>query len=172
MAEPAGKTQADAPRTMSVVVEGGIPGFTQEQLATYLCEEMTAAHAASWQFTPASAADSSPNRIVWHFKLLPYAGGTVKYIGPALSHVESAFGARRAIGIDAKIYLDGQYQNSSFDQANIKGAKSDPSLDAAIQKIMRAIIANATASDLMPDAKPRALAGFFGSAASETDRRS
>ncbi len=141
IAEPAGKAEIDAPRTVSVVVEGALPGFTQDQLTAYVCQEMTAAHAASWQFTPASGTDSSPNRVVWHFKLLPYAGGTVKYIGPALSHVESAFGAHRAVGIDAKIYLDGKYQNSSFDQATIKGAKSDPSLDAAIQKILHAIIA-------------------------------
>jgi hypothetical protein len=172
-AGPPDVAPTDASVTVAVVVEGSIPGFTQDQLAAFVCQEMAASHAASWHFLPVSDAASSPNRVVWRFKLLPYAGGAVKYIGPALSRVESAFGTRRAVGIDAKIYLNGKYQSSTFDQATIKGSVPEPSFGATIQKIMHSIVANAVASDPHSDTKPTAFAELFVPAAgSEPNRRS
>ncbi len=171
-ADPPDVAPTDASVTLAVVIEGSLPGFTQDQLAAFVCQEMTASHAASWHFVPASDAASSPNRVVWRFKLLPYAGGAVKYIGPALSRVESAFGARRAVGIDAKIYLNGKYQSSTFDQATIKGSVADPTFGATIRKIMHSIIANAIAADPVSGAQPKAFAGIYGPAGSEPNRRS
>lgn len=135
--------------TVSVEIDGSLPGFTADQLSAYVSQQLAATHITSWHFEPgpaaAAAADQPANRIVWHFKQLPFAGGGVRYIGPALSKAREVFGVGRAVGIDAKIYLNGQYQATTFDQATVKGGPNDPGLAAAIQKVMKSIVANAAA---------------------------
>lgn len=141
--------------TVMVEIDGSLPGFTTDQLSAYVTRQMTAAHVTSWRFQPTSLApvggDQPSNRIVWHFKQLPFAGGGVRYIGPALSKAREVFGVGRAVGIDAKIYLNDKYQATTFDQATVKGGIDDPGLAAAIQKVMKSIIANAMAQE-PPDA--------------------
>lgn len=135
--------------TVSVEIDGSLPGFTNDQLSAYVSQQMAASHITSWHFEPGPAAmtaEGQPaNRIVWHFKQLPFAGGGVRYIGPAVSKAREVFGVGRAVGIDAKIYLNGQYQATTFDQATVKGGPNDPGLAAAIQKVMKSIVANASA---------------------------
>jgi hypothetical protein len=137
--------------TVSVEIDGSLPGFTADQLSAYISQQMAATHITSWKFEPgpsAGAAAAQPaNRIVWHFKLLPFAGGGVRYIGPALSKARDVFGVGRAVGIDAKIYLNGQYQATTFDQATVKGGANDPALATTIQKMMKSIVANAAAEE-------------------------
>jgi hypothetical protein len=141
--------------TVSVEIDGSLPGFTNDQLSAYISQQMAASHVTSWHFEPGPAAAATAgqpaNRIVWHFKQLPFAGGGVRYIGPALSRAREVFGVGRAVGIDAKIYLDGQYQATTFDQATVKGGPNDPSLAAAIQKVMKSIVANASAEGTHDD---------------------
>lgn len=139
-----------APVTVSVMVEGAVPGFSQDQLDLYVVREMTAANAGPWQFTPDPKGAPAPNRIVWHFRLLPYAGGTVRYIGPMVNKVEGMFGVRRAVGIDAKVYLGNQYQTSTFDQVSIRGGGEDDDLGHVIQRVLRSIVANAQATLRLP----------------------
>jgi hypothetical protein len=135
--------------TVSVEIDGSLPGFTNDQLSSYVSQQMAASHITSWHFergpTAAATTDQPANRIVWHFKQLPFAGGGVRYIGPALSKARDVFGVGRAVGIDAKIYLNGQYQATTFDQVTVKGGPNDPGLAAAIQKVMKSIVANASA---------------------------
>jgi hypothetical protein len=135
--------------TVSVEINGSVPGFTSEQLETYVAQQMAATHITAWRFEPGPAPDtptaSQPaNRVVWNFKPLPYAGGSIRYIGPALSAGKQLFGVGRAIGIDAKIYLNGQYQATTFDQVTVKGAH-DPDLSAVIQRVLKSIVADAMA---------------------------
>jgi len=140
----------NTPIAVSVEVEGSLPGFTADQLSAYVSQQMTDAHLTAWRFAPATqpqSGDEPPNRVVWHFKILPFAGGTVRYIGPALSKARDLFGVGRPVGIDAKIYLNGQYQSTSFDQATIKGGANDPGLSSAIKKVMNSIVANAFAAE-------------------------
>lgn len=143
------------PIAVAVEVEGAIPGFTAQQLSAFVSEQMADAHLTAWQFVPASPEPGKepPNRIVWQFKVLPYAGGTVRYIGPALSKARDLFGAGRPVGVDAKIFLDGQFQSTSFDQATIKGGPHDAGLYDAIKKVMQSIVANAFAAE--PPGGPR-----------------
>jgi hypothetical protein len=151
----------DAPMTISVEVEGSVPGFTNDQLSAYVSQQMADAHLTAWHFAPAvSATETSPppNRVVWHFKTLPYAGGTVRYIGPALSKARDLFGVGRPIGVDAKMFLNGQYQSTSFDQATIKGGPHDAGLSDVIKKVMNSIVANAFASEPQTGARLAALA--------------
>jgi hypothetical protein len=137
--------------TVMVEIDGSLPGFTTEQLSAYISQQLTASHITSWHFVPTSitptGGDQPSNRIVWHFKALPFAGGGVRYIGPALSKAREAFGVGRAVGIDAKIYLNDKFEATTFDQATIKGGANDPGLAAEIQKLMKSIVANATARE-------------------------
>jgi hypothetical protein len=146
----------DTPMTVSVEVEGSLPGFTADQLSAYVSQQMADAHLTAWRFapaTPASGATPPPNRVVWQFKILPFAGGSVRYIGPALSKARDLFGVGRPVGVDAKIYLNGQYQSTSFDQATIKGGPRDAGLSDVIKKVMHSIVANAFAAE--PETGPR-----------------
>jgi hypothetical protein len=144
-APQAGMDADGKPVTVSVEIEGSVPGFTQDQLSAYVSAQMTAAEVGSFQFAPANAAGNvePANRVVWRFKMLPYAGGSVRYIGPAISKLREGFGMERAVGIDAKIYLNGKYQASTFDQASIKGGAADPNLTSAIKKVTKMIVSNA-----------------------------
>jgi len=144
--------------TMVVEIDGPVPGFTKDELAAYVCQQMAASHATSWHFVPTStgstAGDQPPNRIVWRFKQLPFAGGGVRYIGPAMSKARAFFGVGRAVSIDAKIFLNDQFEATTFDQATIRGGADDPGLAAVIQKVMKSIVANAFAYESPDDRRP------------------
>ena len=139
--------------TVSVVIDGSLPGFTQDQLSSYITQQMEAADIVDWKFAAAPTGGAQPgNRIVWHFKLLPFAGGSIRYIGPVLSKARQEFGMGRAVGIDVKIFLNGQYQASTFDQVTIKGGPNDPNLNGAIQKVTRTIVSDALTQENIVDA--------------------
>ena len=141
-----------------VEIDGSVPGFTKDELAAYLCQQMTASHLTGWHFLPTSLAptggDQPSNRIVWHFKQLPYAGGGTRYIGPAVSRAKELFGVGRAVSIDAKIFLNDQFEATTFDQVTVKGGPDDPGLAAAIQKIMKSVVVNAFLTASPADTKP------------------
>ncbi len=141
-----------------VEIDGSVPGFSKDELESYLCQQLTASHLTGWHFYPTSMAptggDQPSNRIVWHFKPLPYGGGATRYIGPALSKARELFGVGRALGIDAKIFLNDQFEATTFDQVTVKGGKDDPGLAAAIQKIMKSVVANAFLTDVPGQAEP------------------
>ena len=141
-----------------VEVDGSVPGFTKDQLSAYLCRQMEASHLTGWHFVPTSMAatggDQPSNRIVWYFKPLPYGGGGTRYIGPALSKARQLFGVGRAISIDAKIFLNDEFEATTFDQVTVKGGQDDPSLAASIQKIMKSVVANAFLTASPDSGKP------------------
>jgi hypothetical protein len=134
---------------LSVLVEidGSVPGFTKEQLSEYLCKQMEASHLTGWHFVPTTLApmggDQPSNRIVWYFKPLPYGGGGTRYIGPAMSKARELFGVGRAISIDAKVFLNDEFEATTFDQVTVKGGQDDPGLAASVQKIMKSVVTNA-----------------------------
>jgi len=135
------------PLPVLVEIDGSVPGFTKDELETYLCQQLTASHLTGWRFLPTSLAptggDQPSNRIVWHFKQLPYAGGGTRYIGPAMSRAKELFGVGRAVSIDAKIFLNDEFEATTFDEVTIKGGPNDAGLAAAIQKIMKSVVTNA-----------------------------
>jgi len=147
-------------KDLAVIVEidGSLPGFSKDELTAYVCQQMAAAHVTSWHFVPtsmsATGGDQPSNRIVWQFKQLPFAGGGVRYIGPALSKAKALFGVGRPVSIDAKIFLNDEFEATTFDQATIKGGAEDSGLATVIQKVMKSIVDNAFAyaspNGLMP----------------------
>lgn len=87
-----------------VEVTGEVPGFTQAKLSQYLADQMQKSDNISWHFLP-NVKGSSPNRIVWKFRVLNavWKGGT--HMGfPSPSYSMSYLKA------EAKLYLNGEYQ--------------------------------------------------------------
>jgi hypothetical protein len=157
LAQTAGAATPNKELSVVVEIEGSLPGFRPDQLSAYVTEQMDAADITDWHFEAAPTDKPSTtepaNRVVWHFKMLPYGGGAVRYIGPAISKAKSMFGVGRPVGIDAKIYLDGKYQATTFDQITIKGGSDDVGLSNLIQKLTRSIVTNAMATE--PEGTPK-----------------
>lgn len=146
------------PLSVLVEVDGSVPGFSREELSAYLCKQMEASHLTGWRFVPTTMAamggDQPSNRIIWHFTPQPYGGGGTRYIGPALSKARQLFGVGRAVGIDAKIFLNDEFQATTFDQVTVKGGQDDPGLAAAIQKVMKSVVTNAFLTASPEDGRP------------------
>src|SRR5213594_4140016 len=99
--------------TALLVVErsGRVPGFqSAAQLCRCLALHMAEAQPGHWRFEPAAAGGApAPDRVEWRFTLQPYAGGEVRSFVPADMDDET-FGVHRPITIEARLYLNGEYQ--------------------------------------------------------------
>jgi hypothetical protein len=96
---------------LEVEESGAVPGFhSSEQLSRYLTLHMAEAQPANWRFEPAAAGDApAPDRVKWRFKLDPYAGGEVRsFVAPHMD--DETFAVHRPITIEARLYLNGEYQ--------------------------------------------------------------
>src|SRR5271163_11434 len=73
---------------VKVETRGSLPGYSQHELRAYVSRRMTALAAAPWRFEPANQLEPAilqslyPNRVIWTFRILPDAAGTVRYLGP------------------------------------------------------------------------------------------
>jgi hypothetical protein len=102
---------------------------------------MTDAGLANWRFEPAERDDPAPDRVEWNFKLNPYAGGEVRRFARSLID-ELGFHAHRPITIEAKLYLNGEYQTLVEKQAIIdEGAgPNDPHLAEAVANVTQNLL--------------------------------
>ncbi len=140
-----GRTEARAaaaPKTIALSVEasGALPGFRAADASPYLAEMMAKAHVEGWEFVPAApTAAPAANRVEWRFRLNPYAGGSIRQIIPipALSRV---FGIHRLLTAELRLYLDGDYQTTSFGEATIQGGAADKELAAFIAKLTQNLL--------------------------------
>lgn len=120
-----GATPASASALEIVVMDGAaqVPGMRGEELARTIAAAVQ--HVAPRDLSIGVSAPGHvlpPNRIEWRFHANPYAGGAVRYIGPARPVAERMFGMHRHVTAEAKLFLDGQFQSSGFDQATLPGA--------------------------------------------------
>ena len=100
---------------------------------------MADAHLTDWRFEPAADHSSAPDRIEWSFKLSPYAGGEVRsFTRPHLA--DRTFGAHRPITIEARLYLNGEYQALVEKQAVIQGGPDDTDLAAAVASVTQNLL--------------------------------
>jgi hypothetical protein len=140
--------QAPAPRkftTLSVDASGSLPGFSTVEARQYLAQEMAKGAGAGWTFTPAPQGGSpAPDRIEWRFRLDPYAGGGIRQIIPIPS-VKRLFGTHHLISVEARLYLDGEYETMTFGEATVSGGGQDAELAGLIDRLTRNILAEATA---------------------------
>ena len=121
-----------------------VPGFhSSEQLLRYLTFRMAEAAPANWRFEPAAARNTFvSDRVKWRFKLNPYAGEEVRtYAPPSIK----TFGAR-LITIEARLYLNGEYQTLVKEKAIIEGGPDDPDLGTAVGNLTQNLLSPSAAS--------------------------
>jgi hypothetical protein len=124
---------------LKVEASGGLPGFRSGELRRYLALHTEEIGLGDWRFEPAADDASTPNRVVWTFKLSPHAGGEVRSHGvPRMA--ERTFGVRRPITIEARLYLNGEYQTLVEGQATIQGGPNDPDLAAAVTSLTQNLL--------------------------------
>jgi hypothetical protein len=92
-----------------------------------------------WRFAPAADDGAARDRIEWSFKSNPYAGGKVHSFALSRS-TERAFGVYRPITIEARLYLNGEYQTLVEKQAIIQGGQNDSDLAAAVASITQDLL--------------------------------
>jgi hypothetical protein len=126
---------------LTVEGSGVVPGFhSSEQLRRYLTFHMARAEAANWRFEPVAAGNTPvPDRVKWRFKLNPYAGGEVRcFVPPQME--DTTFGVHRPITIEARLYLNGEYQSLAKEKAIIQGGPDDPDLAAAVASLTQNLL--------------------------------
>ncbi len=131
MLMPFASAIAAAATTLQVQASTGLPGFHRGDLQRYLALHMAEARLGEWRFEPAADNDSAANRVEWTFKLNPYAGGEVRNFVRTQIY-EQRLGVRRPITIEARLYLNGEYQTLVERQAVIQGGPNDPEFAAAV----------------------------------------
>ena len=125
--------------TLQVETSDTLPGFHIADLARYLAVQMSAARLADCRFEPSVDNSSAPDRVEWRFKLSPYAGGEVRsFARPHMA--ERIFGEYRSVTIEARLYLDGEYQTLVEKQAVIEGGPNDPNLAAAVADVTQTLL--------------------------------
>jgi hypothetical protein len=145
---PFASAVAAAAVTLQVEAANGLPGFHRADLSRYLAAHMAETGLPDWRFEPAEGYSSALDRVEWTFKSNPYAGGEVRNFAHT-SGYERKLGLHRPVTIEARLYLNGEYQTLVEAQAIIHGGPDDPSLAAAI--------ANATQGLLGPSGAYRAI---------------
>jgi hypothetical protein len=138
---PAG---AVPPITLKVSTSHGLPGLHHSALSRFLATHMADASLANWRFEPAGEDVSAGDRVEWTLRLNPYAGGEVRHFAPILAD-ERRLGLHRPITIEARLYLNGQYQTMVERQATIQGGPDDPDLAAAVANATRDLLGPAGA---------------------------
>ena len=141
---PFAPVPAAAASTLEVKASNVLPGFHRSELARYLAQHMTEARLSDWRFAPAAGDDVAADRVEWSFKLNPYAGGEVRRVGGSLSR-EGRLAAHRPVTIEARLYLNGEYQTLVEQQAIVEGGADDPDLAAAVASITRNLLGPAGA---------------------------
>jgi hypothetical protein len=136
---------AAASVTLKVEAADTLPGFHLADLSRYLALHMAIARLADWRFEPAVDKGSSPDRVEWTFKLNPYAGGEVRsFMRPHMA--ERIFGVHRPITIEARLYLNGEYQTLVEKQVVIQGGPNDPDLAEAVASLTQNLLGPSGAS--------------------------
>jgi hypothetical protein len=130
---------AAPPLTLQVEVSDTLPGFHIGDLPRYLALRMAEASLADWRFEPAADKGSAPDRVEWTFKMNPYAGGEVRNLmRPHMA--ERTFSAHRPVTIEARLFLNGQYQTLVEKQAVIQGGPDDSDLAAVVASVTQNLL--------------------------------
>jgi|SRR5581483_8943155 hypothetical protein len=125
---------------LSVHGSGELPGFRMEDAGPYLAQQMNGAEIDGWHFVPQGTFVDS-NRVELHFELLPYAGGQIRQFFPMREgrmdmHLQ---GPHRLVEVQARLFLNGEYQTMVFDQEAVRGGAQDPELAAFLIRIGKSL---------------------------------
>ena len=136
---PVASAVAAAATTLQVEAATGLPGFHRDDLQRYLAVHMAEAGLGEWRFEPAADTGVARDRVEWSFKLNPYAGGEIRNFART-SGYERKLGLHRPVTIEARLYLNGEYQTLVEAQAIIHGGPDDPALAAAIASATQGLL--------------------------------
>jgi hypothetical protein len=134
MIPPFAPINAAEPITLKIEATSGLLGVHHSALSRYLAAHMTDAGLADWRFEATEGDVAAGDRVEWTFRLNPYAGGEVRNFAHTLAS-ERRLGGHRPITIEARLYLNGQYQTLVERQAIVQGGPDDPDLAAAVAKV-------------------------------------
>ena len=123
---------------LEVGAAGGLPGFQEGELQLYLARHMTNAGLTEWRYEPALGEGLPANYVQWKFRLKPYNGGEVYSHHPFHSSRET-FGTLYSVTLEARLYLNGEYQTLVEGQALIDGP-NDPRLALAVTNLTRNLL--------------------------------
>jgi hypothetical protein len=140
-----GSTAAAAQPTLQVTSLHGLLGLHHSELSRFLAAHMADAGLSDWRFEPPSGNGLAADRVEWSFKLNPYAGGGVKNIGPPSMRESRLGGVHRPVTIEARLYLNGEYQTLVEAQALVQGGPDDPDLAAAVARVTQNLLGPAGA---------------------------
>ena len=136
---PFASGHAGPPITLKVEAVHGLPGLHHSELSRFLAAHMTDAGLADWRFEPAEEDAAPPNRVEWTFRLNPYAGGEVRnFVRKPVN--KEGFGVHRPVTIEARLYLNGEYQTLVERQARIEGGPNDPEFAAAVASAAESLL--------------------------------
>src|SRR5271166_1752722 len=141
---PFASVHATAQMTLKVEAFHGLPGLNHSALSRFLAAHMADAGLADWRFEPAEGDTSAPDRVEWTFRLNPYAGGEVRNFVHTMIY-EQRLGVHRPITIEARLYLNGEYQTLVEKQAVVQGGPNDPELAAAVASAAQSLLGPAGA---------------------------
>jgi len=136
---PFGSSIAAAATTLEVAASNGLPGFHRAELQRYLALHMSQTGLGEWRFEPATSSGVAANRVEWTFKLNPYAGGAVRNAARRPAN-DGATGVHRPITIEARLYLNGEYQTLIEQQAVFWGGPNDPEFAEAVASAAQALL--------------------------------
>src|SRR6516162_290252 len=139
VAEPFTLVSAMASSTLEVEARDALPGFRRTDLPRYLALHMSRAGLSEWRFEPTTGREVAADRVEWTFRLNPYAGGEVRSFAHT-STDEWKSGVHRPITIEARLYLNGEYQTLVEKQAFIQGGPDDPDLAAAVASVTQSLL--------------------------------
>jgi len=122
---------------LEVGAAGSPPGFQKGDLPRYLTLHMNDAGLTEWRFEPTMGEGLPANYVLWTFRLNPYAGGEVRSF--RLQHMRTGT-FRRPITLEARLYLNGEYQTLVEGQAMIEGGPDDPDLASVVTKLTRSLL--------------------------------
>jgi hypothetical protein len=125
--------------TLQVEAPHGLPGLHHSALARFIAAHMAQVGLADWRFEPAAGSAIAADRVEWTFRLNPYAGGEVRSFAHT-STDEWRFGVHRPMTIEARLYLNGEYQTLVERQVIIQGGADDPDLATAVENVTQGLL--------------------------------
>jgi hypothetical protein len=140
-ADTAAPQTAHAPRTLTVISSGRLPGFALADIPAYLSREMAEATLDDWLFEPIAADFSPPaDRVEWSFRV----DGDKGAADPPISD-NRRFVPRRLLVAEVRLYLNGQYQTVTSAQVDIYGGVRDEELAAFVRRLSQSLLGSAGA---------------------------
>lgn len=135
VAEAAPPPSALDSNSVMIEVSGTVPGFTQEQLASYLARKMQEETAAPWHFAAGKPGEGkAPNRVVWSFK-------TLRKVWKGGSHngFPSPINSETYLRAEVKLYLQGAYQMTMDTHPSVSNGADDKILSEMVHNAAHAL---------------------------------